>query len=297
MTMRAQFVKTATHLLEVDERVVVLLGDIGVFGFRHAFEAFPGRIYNLGILEQAMVGCAAGLAKTGFIPIVHTIAPFLTERCLEQLKVDFGYQGLGGNFITVGASYDYAALGATHHCPGDIQVVTSIPNVDVMVPGTAAEFSSLLEARYDSGRTSYFRLSEEENAQTHGTLWARAAVIKAGRRATVVAVGPALKAALAAAEGIDVTVLYYSTVSPFDGETLRKHATAGRIVLCEPYYQGGLTAQIVEALWPRPVLLRTAGVPREFLMNYGTRADHDRAVGLTPEAIRKKLEELIDVGA
>jgi transketolase len=295
MNMRTQFAQTAMRLLEFDERVVILLGDIGAFGFRDAFQRFPQRVYNLGILEQAMVGFAAGLAKAGFIPIIHTIAPFLTERCLEQIKIDFGYQHLGGNFITVGASYDYAALGATHHCPGDIQVITSIPNVDVMVPGTATEFSSLLESRYDSGRTSYFRLSEGENLETRGSSWAKAEVIREGQQATVVAVGPLLDAALVGAEGLDVTVLYYSTVSPFDGEMLRKHAPTGRILLCEPYYQGGLSAQIAEALWPKPILLRSIGVPREFLMNYGSKAQHDVAVGLTPDAIRKNLEELLNV--
>jgi transketolase len=293
--MRTQFVQTAMRLLELDERVVVLLGDIGAFGFREAFQRFPKRVYNLGILEQAMVGFAAGLAKTGFIPIIHTIAPFLTERCLEQIKIDFGYQHLGGNFITVGGSYDYAALGATHHCPGDIQVITSIPNLDVMVPGTEAEFSSLLQSRYDSGRASYFRLSEGENCETYGLSWAQAEVIREGQLATVIAVGPLLDAAIVGAEGFDVTVLYYSTVSPFDGEMLRRHARTGKILLCEPYYQGGLTTQIVEALWPRPILLRSVGVPREFLMNYGTKAEHDIAVGLAPDAIRKNLVELLNV--
>jgi len=133
--MRRQLVKTITDILERDSRVVLLLGDIGVFGFREAFKKFPTRVYNIGILEQASVGLAAGLATEGMIPIFHTIAPFIAERALEQLKVDFGYQGLGGSFISVGASYDYASLGCTHHCPGDVQVLKTIPGMRIMVPG------------------------------------------------------------------------------------------------------------------------------------------------------------------
>jgi transketolase len=290
--MRKQFVQTAARLLEQDERVVLLLGDIGVFGFRDAFRDFPDRVYNIGILEQATVSLAAGLAKTGLVPIVHTIAPFLTERCLEQIKIDFGYQGLGGNFVTVGASYDYAALGCTHHCPGDVEVMRSIPGMEVVVPGSAKEFDSLLGAAYSSPQPTYYRLSEADNSQSPDAGFGQAAVVKQGSKAVVVAVGPMLKAVMEAAEGLDVTVLYYATVAPFDAATLQAHASR-KILLCEPYYRGGLVAEITEALWPEPVLVRCVGVPRKFLTNYGRMAEHDTALGFTPEAIRKDLELLI----
>jgi len=295
MSMRSQLVQTVSRLLAADERVVVLLGDIGVFGFRHAFRDFPDRVYNIGILEQATVSVAAGLAKTGLIPVIHTIAPFLTERCLEQIKDDFGYQGLGGNFVTVGASYDYAALGCTHHCPGDVQVVTSIPGFEVMLPGSAGEFDHLFTQAYASGRPSYFRLSETENPVTTEASFGKASVITEGKAATVVAIGPILAPVLKAVEGFDVTVLYYATVSPFDDQTLRAHARSRKVLLCEPYYRGGLAASITDALWPEPVLLRSVGVPRQFLTNYGTVGDHDAAIALDPKGIRAELQRLIDV--
>ena len=125
--MRKQFVRTTEDVMAKDERLVVLLGDIGVFGFRSAFEQFPARIYNIGICEQAMTSLAAGLSKEGLVPVVHSIAPFVVERCFEQIKVDFCYQKLGGNIVSVGGSYDYAALGCTHHCPGDWQSCARCP--------------------------------------------------------------------------------------------------------------------------------------------------------------------------
>lgn len=293
MSMRKQFVATVSQLLTEDRRLVLLLGDIGVFGFNDAARRFPDRVYNIGILEQATVSLAAGLAKTGLIPIVHTIAPFLTERCLEQIKVDFGYQALGGNFVTVGASYDYAALGCTHHCPGDVQAVTTVPGIEVIVPGTAAEFDRLFRETYDSGRPTYFRLAEAEHHAATSASFGQASVVKEGTAATVVVIGPLLESILDAVRNLDVTVLYYHTVQPFDGDMLRRHAPAGKVLLCEPYYRGGLAAEITEALWPRPVLLRSLGVPRRFLTNYGKVEQHDEAVGLTPDAIRAELEGLI----
>jgi transketolase len=272
----------------------LLLGDIGVFGFREAFAAFPDRVYNVGILEQAMVSMAAGLARTGLIPIVHTIAPFLAERSLEQIKLDFGYQRLGGVFVTVGGSYDYAALGCSHHCPGDVQVMTSIPDLAVMVPGSAAEFDRLLSGTYAHDTPSYFRLSETEHGHEIIVEPGSANLIRRGDAATVIAVGPMLAPVLEAIGDADVNVLYYASIAPFDAASLREFAGSGKVLLVEPYYRGGLAREIVDALWPRPVLLRSIGVPKRFLRDYGSRAEHDQAIGLVPEAIATELRILLD---
>ncbi len=292
--MRKQFVETVTRLLEADDRVVLLLGDIGVFGFRAAFERFPDRVYNIGILEQATISLAAGLAKTGLLPIVHTIAPFLVERALEQIKVDFGYQRLPGSFVSVGASYDYAALGSTHHCPGDVQVLTSIPGIGVVAPGNAIEFDRLLGQNYHADHATYYRLSEKDAAIDFPTSFGKAELVCNGALATVIAVGPMLRLVLEAAKGLDVNILYYSTVAPFDVESLRAHSGTGKILLCEPYYEGGLSREVTAALWPRPVLLRSVGVPRKFLTNYGHADQHSAAIGLTSTHIRQELETLIN---
>lgn len=294
MSMRKQFVVSATRLLEQDPRVCLLLGDIGVFGFQEAFLRFPDRVYNVGILEQAMVSMAAGLASTGLIPIVHTIAPFLAERSLEQIKLDFGYQMLGGVFVTVGASYDYAALGCSHHCPGDVQVMTSIPGMAVMAPGSASEFDQMLAASYASGKPSYFRLSETEHGHQTNVEPGRALVIRRGRAATVVVIGPMLGPVLEAVGDADVTVLYYATVAPFDGETLRDFPSSARVLLVEPYYRGGLAEEITAALWPQPVLLRCLGVPRRFLREYGRKHEQDQALDLVPSAISAELQRLVN---
>ena len=109
--MRGQFVKTVSKLIQNDERVVLLLADIGIYGFRDMLSNYPQRAYNIGVLEQSTISLSAGLSLSNLIPIVHTIAPFIVERALEQIKVDLCYQSLGANLVSVGASYDYAAWG------------------------------------------------------------------------------------------------------------------------------------------------------------------------------------------
>ncbi len=291
--MRKQFIRTTEEVMAKDERLVVLLGDIGVFGFRNAFQQFPQRIYNIGICEQAMTGMAAGLSKEGLVPVVHSIAPFVVERCLEQLKVDFCYQKLGGNIVSVGGSYDYAALGCTHHCPGDVALLKALPGLEIVVPGTPQEYDQLFRASYANGRLTYFRLSERSNPQSFDVEFGRAKIIQQGKRATVVAVGTALAPTLAATQDLDVTVLYYTTVTPFDGDTLKQHSASGKIILVEPFYTGTLAADIHAAMGSTAVAIETIGVPHRFLTNYGHAEEHDEAIGLTAANIRQRVQGFI----
>lgn len=293
--MRKQFVKTVEDILGSDKNSILLLGDIGVWGFRDAFGLHPDRVYNIGILEQSTISLAAGLAMTGFVPIVHTIAPFLVERAYEQLKDDFGYQKLGGNFVSVGASYDYAALGCTHHCPADVAILKQIQNMEVILPGTSLEFDSLFKQVYDNGNPTYYRLSEYQNNENYEVKFGQANIIKKGKLATVVAVGTTLSVVLEAVKDLDVTVLYYTTIYPFDSQLLKENCQSGKILLCEPYYFGALSTDIISATYPQKIILDFVGVPHVFLTNYGKKEQHDIQIGLTEENIKQKLKKLISL--
>lgn len=292
--MRKQFVKTVEALLENDKNLVLLLGDIGVFGFRRASEKYPDRVYNIGILEQATVSMASGMAMEGLIPVIHTIAPFLIERSLEQLKVGFCYQNLGGNFVSVGASYDYAALGCTHHCPGDVGILKNLPGMEIVLPGTAWEFDLLFRQTYSNGNPTYYRLSERQNTNSYDVKFGKAVLIQKGKLATIIAIGPALNPVVEACRNLDVAILYYTTVVPFDGDTLRENTVSSKVMICEPYYQGIISNDILHALWPKPVLIDCLGVPHSFLANYGQAEEHDESIGLTADNIRNRIIRLIN---
>ena len=287
--MRKQLVKTVESIMEQDKRVALLLGDISVFGFKKSFELFPDRVFNIGILEQSTIGLAAGLSMQELIPIVHTIAPFLVERGIEQLKDDFGYQKLGGNFVSVGASYDYAALGCTHHCPGDVGMLRNIPGMEIILPGTAKEFDVLFKESYANGKPTYYRLSENANASDYPVKFGKAEIVKKGKLATIIAVGPMLELAMMAADGLDVTILYYTTVIPFDKKIIKENRGSGKILLCEPYYAGALLPEILEALSSKPVSVELIGVPLQMMTSYGIPSEHDESMGFTYKNIRRKL--------
>jgi transketolase len=283
--VRKQLVKTVLEVMEKDSRVVLFLGDIGVYGFRDAFERFPDRTFNIGILEQASVSVAAGLAIEGMIPIFHTIAPFLVERALEQLKVDFGYQQLGGNFISVGASYDYSTLGGTHHCPGDVQALKTIPGMQIAVPGHPKEFDALFKQAYDNGEPSYFRLSEQSNeiSRENGL------VLRRGRGGAVLAIGPMMNRTIEACKGLDVELVYSSIVEPFDAKIY-----INKLVVVEPFYEGTLAHDIQKST-KGPIEVLSIGVPRRFITSYGTPEELDEELGLTANQIRSRIREFLNI--
>jgi len=294
MNMRQQMVTTLENLLVTDERLVVLLADISYSLFKKENKLFSQRILNLGILEQTMVSTAAGLAMEGFIPAVHSFAPFLVERAFEQLKDDFCYQQLGGNFISTGASYDYSVEGMTHHGPGDVQILYSLPGMQIVVPGTAGEFDALFRESYTNGSSTYYRLSVKSNPFEYPVRFGEIVVVKEGKQATVIAVGPMLAAVLAAVDDIDVTVLYCTTVVPFDSETLQATSQSSNIILVEPYYEGVLVPSICAAMKLTPIRVQAIGVPHKVLSHYGNPQQHDEELGLTPGSIRQRIEQFLN---
>lgn len=291
--MRKQFVKTVSNLMDIDSKLSLILGDIGVFGFKDVFLNHPSRIYNIGILEQSTVSMAAGFSSSGLIPIIHTIAPFLVERSYEQIKIDFGYQKLKGNFVSVGNSYDYAALGCTHHCPADVGILKLIPNLQIVLPGTSEEFDKLFKSSYNNEFPTYYRLSERENKTSVDVQFGKASILKNGSKATVVAVGNVLDMVLEACEKFDVTIIYYTTLEPFDMEVLKNNFNSNKFLIVEPYYSGALLNNIIDALSGISICFQSVGVPLNFITNYGKPEEHDQLNGMNARNIKEKLTKLI----
>ena len=293
MNMRQQFVATTNELIENNNKVALLLGGISVAAFNDNIKKYPNRVFNAGISEQAIVSAASGMAVTGMIPIIHTIAPFLVERAYEQLKLDFGYQKLGGNFITTGASLDYSSFGSTHQCPADVGVLKQIPGMQIIVPGTAEEFDSLFRSTYDNGCPTYIRTSRDVNSESQNVEFGKANVIKKGTKATIVVFGPMLDMVVKAVNDLDVSVLYYTTVAPFDQKTLEDNCPSGNVVICTPFYVDALLNDVISSMPDRKLLVREIGIPKEFIRHYGYTRDHYAAMNLTTERIESEIKELV----
>ncbi|MGW5069785.1 transketolase family protein [Streptomyces cyaneofuscatus] len=301
-TMRDRFIAITSQLLAEEPRLAVVLADISADGFAPARRAHPDRVINVGIREQLLIGAGAGMALTGMRPIVHTFASFLVERPFEQVKLDFGHQGVGGILVSAGGSYDWPAGGFTHMAPGDVALLDTLEGWTVHVPGHPDEAEALLREAVDGDDRVYVRLSLQANRQarpvgrsagsTGSTGATGFSVVREGRGGTVVAVGPMLDNVLAATEGLDVNVLYATTVRPFDGAGLRRAVGAGPgadVVIVEPYLAGTSTAAANEALMELPHRVLGLGVGRAELRRYGQMEEHLAAHGLDARGLRERI--------
>ncbi|MGW2608855.1 transketolase family protein [Streptomyces mirabilis] len=297
-TMRDRFAPVMTRLLDEDPRVAVVLAEIGKDGFTEARRRHPDRVINVGIREQLLVGAGAGLALTGLRPVVHTFASFLVERPFEQVKLDLGHQDVGAVLVSAAASFDWPAGGFTHMAPGDVALLDTLDGWTVHVPGHPDEAEQLLRQAVAAGDDKvYVRLSVQSNAQGLPVDGARFRTVREGHAGVVVAVGPMLDAALAATEGLDVTVLYAATVRPFDGQTLRRatEAAGTDVVLVEPYLAGTSTTAAGDALADVPHRVLGLGVRRRELRRYGTLDEHLTAHGLDAGSLRERIGGFLSV--
>lgn len=291
-TMRERFISAAAELLNHDPRLAVVLADISADQFADAAARHPGRVINVGIREQLLIGVTGGLALAGMRPIAHTFPSFLVERPFEQVKLDLGHQDVGAVLVSYGASYDMASMGRTHQAPGDVALLDTLDGWTIHVPGHPEEAESLLRhAAAGDGRVC-LRLSGEANPGPRAVTPGRFEVARRGQAGTVIAVGPMLAPVLDAVAGLDVTVLYAVTVRPFDAATLREAvASAGSagVALVEPYLAGTSSREIDDALIDVPHRVLGLGVGRAELRRYGTAADHAAAHGLDAASLRARI--------
>jgi len=282
--MRRQFKDTITDIAARDDRAVVILGDISHYLFSAFQEKHPSRFYNMGICENALISVAAGLSSQGFHPFVHTIAPFITERSLEQIKLDMCYNEFGGNILSCGASFDYAWDGATHHCYSDLEILRLLPGMEVIQPGSRKELDILLRSQYDNGRPTYFKLSDNPHNIDLDVRFGKGVVMKdVGADVTVVTTGPLLANVLEACKDLSVNLLYFHTIKPIDTEIVARFRKTRFLVVHDGF---GLREAINEVPG-----LHTAyhGLPDRFCVWYGTVHDIRKQIALDPTGIRRAV--------
>lgn len=299
--MRKQFAETLLNIGK-DERLIVLIGDISHFLLREFEEKYPERFYNMGIAEQSMMSVATGLALNGFLPVVHSITPFVTERCFEQIKDDLCYQCLGVNIVSVGSAFDYAAQGCTHHCYDDIAILRSLPNMQIIYPARPEEFDVLFRETYSNGFPTYFRLPKKTHNIKTNPKFGEVEKLKEGNNVTLIAIGPQLQNAYDAAvellkNNISCDLIYITTIKPISEASkniiIQSLGKTKKLVTIEEHsIIGGIGDEIALICEDVYFTHRRIGIKDKFLINYGSYEEHCRANNLTKEGIIKAIYEI-----
>lgn len=294
--MRRAFLNRVSDMIRNEPDTTYFTVDIGMWAIRDVLRDYPDRCTNVGIYEDGMISIAAGMARRGLIPTIFGIQPYLIERTLEQIKMDLAYQKLGINVVGTGAAVDYPKYGYSHYCAEDVGILKFIPGVEFVAPGTAKQFMQLFNQSYRNGHPTFFRVSDHPNIEYDVDVdFGKANVIKTGKKATVIAVSVMLDEVMKVCKDEDVTVLYYTTLEPFDKQTLADNCETGKLLICEPEYVGSLLNDVHEALPGRPLLIEHIGFPREIFRNYGTYEEKMQYYGLKAANIKEKVQNLIQV--
>ena len=138
--MRRKFGKIINELAKKDNKIVLLVGDIGYGIFDDFRRENPKKFYNLGICEQSIISVASGMALEGLKPWVYTITPFLIERPFEQIKLDINQQK--ANVKLIGFA-DYPTLGPSHSELNAKKLMTLFRNIKSFYPKNSKETERL----------------------------------------------------------------------------------------------------------------------------------------------------------
>lgn len=299
--IRKEFADTMVEVGKNDPRLIVFVGDISHFILQPFAKACPERYYNIGICEPSMVNMAAGLAKLGFIPTVHTLAPFLIERSFEQIKLDFGYQKLPINLISFGVGFDSGSLGVTHHCYDDFALMKNVEGMNIFYPASCKEFNILFKQMWNKG-SNYFRIpgnKHKTELEDEKIIAGKGIKVKEGSDITIIVTGPQLKTVMDSVpfldkEGISPEVIYLHTIRPFDAEMVNKSLskTKKALVIEEHSMHGGV---LEDVLWNsrkiENIKYTAINIGDKYVRKYGNYQQHCQILGFSIENIIKKIKE------
>jgi len=284
--MRAAFISTLIDLAKKDERIFLLVGDVGYSLVEPFAQEFPRRFINIGIAEQNMMGIAAGLALSGQIVFAYSLANFPTLRCVEQIRNNVCYHDANVKIVASGGGLAYGALGMTHHVTEDLAIMRALPNMTVIAPGDPTEAALATRAAAEYPGPCYLRLARTGDPVVHETVpdfkIGKAITVRNGDAITLVASGGILHNTVQAAKqleqkGIKPRVLSMHTVKPLDAEALLAVATETKAIITieEHSIIGGLGSAVAEVLAESGIsriVLRRVGIKDCFSSVVGSQA-------------------------
>ena len=307
--MRTAFIRTLIDLARGDERIFLLVGDLGHSVVEPFAQEFPDRFINIGVAEQNMTGVATGLALSGKIAFTYSIGNFATLRCLEQIRNDVCYHSANVKIVSTGSGLAYGALGMTHHATEDLAIMRALPNMTVVAPGDITETMLATQAIVEWPGPCYLRLTKPDGPVTPQAASnfqiGKAVMIRNGSDVTLIAIGGILYNTVQAAERLErqriqVRVLSMHTLKPLDAEAVLAAAqeTSAIITVEEHSIIGGLGSAVAEVLADSSnlsIAFKRIGINDLFCPQVGSQEYLRKAHSLSVEGIVKAVQSLMKV--
>jgi transketolase len=311
IAMRDALLERIWDAMAEDNKIFFICADFGSPVLDKIRADFPDRFVNVGIAEQNLINVSAGLSLEGYTVFAYAIAPFITMRCYEQIRVNLALlselRPMNVNLIGVGAGYSYVVSGPTHQCYEDITLMRGLPNFQVLSPADHVTASAFFDTCVNTIGPKYIRL----DAQVLPVIYANKLpnmsvgfhVHKIGQAISLVATGFMLHTALKVAdelesEGIFVGVIDLFDLARFSKAELQKELAlyTGIVSLEEGFHgRGGLDSMLFEFISRRDLSAKmlNIGVEGAYSFELGTRMELHEKVGIGPRAIIEKVRDFV----
>ncbi len=278
---RKEFGMAVTEAAASNPDVVVFSADSGKSsGFGEFMKKYPERYFECGIMEQGVVGAAAGMATTGKIPVFCAIAPFVTCRPYEMIRNDIGYMRQNVKLVGRNCGITYSDLGSTHQSLDDFGLMRLIPGITILAPSDPGEIQEAVKAMLAYKGPVYMRIGNPKIPQIFEQepfVIGKGKLLREGMDVTIVTTGSTTGSALKAvleleALGVSAELIGMPTVVPLDRELVRRSAAkTGRVITVEEHYVcGGLGSLVTEELSDLAnVMVKRMGLPLDYAKTSG----------------------------
>ncbi len=277
--MRDVFLTALHQKMATDERLFFVSADFGAPILDKIRADFPDRFINVGIAEQNLINVSVGLALEGFTVYAYAIAPFITMRCYEQIRVNIAIlsqlRPMNINLIGVGAGVSYSLSGPTHHCLEDLSIMRTLPNIEVFSPSDYLLTEAYVERSIACKKPKYLRfdampmqaICEKIENFNQGFR-----VLQHGSKAAIIATGYMSQKAQKVAADFDVMVIDLYFLNAYDLDKLHACLKAiETVITLEEGFKGvgGLDSEINSKLKNKQVI--NLGFEQKYTFEVGSR--------------------------
>jgi transketolase len=312
LAMRDAFLERIWQAMAGDQDLFFTCADFGSPVLDKIRSDYPDRFVNVGIAEQNLINITAGLALEGYTVFAYAIAPFITMRCYEQIRVSLALlstvRPMNVTLVGVGAGYSYVVSGPTHQCYEDITLMRALPNFQVLSPADHVSAAAMFNSCATVPGPKYLRL----DAQALPSIYHELAldirkgfhVHRKGSIICLVATGYMLHTALGVArelenDGVAVGVVDLFDLARFSADELRLELDCYQgIVSMEEGFRGrgGMDSMLFEfiarnGLQPR---LLNIGVEGAYSFELGTRVQLHEKVGIGPQVVLQDVRRFLN---
>ncbi|MHC4595373.1 MAG: transketolase family protein [Planctomycetota bacterium] len=284
-----------------DSDVVFLTADMGAFSLAKFKKNLGSQYINVGVAEQNLVSVAAGLALGGKKVFIYAIAPFITQRCYEQIKIDLCCMRLPVTVIGVGAGIAYNSDGPTHHATQDIAVMRALEGITIINPSDPVTSAAAASMAYEENHPVYVRIDKGKWPLLYDEIQDFVdglALLRDGGDVLIVSTGLMVHRAIEVAEelsrhSIDAAVLDLYRIKPVNAELLSDVISQSKqvVTLEEHSIVGGIGSIISEILTDKgaAVPLKRIGILEKICPGYGNRDWMHSFYGLDVDAIAEAI--------